>query len=140
MHASRKRAVGWIHGNSFCDLITVGKILNYKLYQNLKDIYVCLTLSPDIIRPTVTFGCEVWVLKETVKNKLMVFERKVLRKIFDPIKQRDGTWRIKTNNELDDLIRHKNVINHTKAQRLSWFGHLQRTLEERMVKKNYISG
>ena len=116
MHASRKRAVGWIHGNSFCDLITVGKILNYKLYQNLKDIYVCLTLSPDIIRPTVTFGCEVWVLKETVKNKLMVFERKVLRKIFDPIKQRDGTWRIKTNNELDDLIRHKNVINQIKAQ------------------------
>ena len=67
----------------------------------------------------------------------MVFERKVLRKIFDPIKQRDGTWRIKTNNELDDLIRHKNVINHTKAQRLSWFGHLRRMPEERMIKKVY---
>ena len=49
-----------------------------------------------------------WVLKETLRNKLMVFERKVLRKIFGPTKERDGTWRIKTNYELDKLIRHKN--------------------------------
>jgi len=27
------------------------------------------------------YGCETWVLKETIKTKLMVFERKVLRKI-----------------------------------------------------------
>ena len=50
-------------------------------------------------------------------------------------KKRDGTWRIKTNDELDVLIRHKNIINYIKAQRLSWFGHLQGMPEERMVKK-----
>jgi hypothetical protein len=72
-----------------------------------------------IIRPVVTYACETWVLKETIKNKLMVFERKVLRRIFGPTKERDGTWRIKTNDEPDELIRHKNIINHTKAQRLS---------------------
>jgi len=49
----------------------------------------------------------------------MVFERNVLRKIFGPTKERDGTWRIKTNDELDKLIRHKNIINYTKAQSLS---------------------
>ena len=90
-----------------------------------------------VIRPTVTHACETWVLKETIKNKLMVFERKVLRKIFGPTKERDGTWRIKTNDELDILIRHKNIINYIKAQRLSWFGHLHRMSEERMVKKVY---
>jgi hypothetical protein len=31
----------------------------------------------------------------------------------------DCTGRIKTNDELDKLIRHKNIINHIKAQRLS---------------------
>ena len=36
----------------------------------------------------------------------------------------------------DKLIRHKNIINYIKAQRLSWFGHLQRVSEERMVKKS----
>jgi hypothetical protein len=28
-----------------------------------------------------------WVLKETVKSKLMVFERKVLKRIFGPTKK-----------------------------------------------------
>jgi hypothetical protein len=65
----------------------------------------------------------------------MAFERKVLRKISGPTKERDGTWRIKTNDELHKLIRHKNIINYIKAQRLSWFGHLQRMAEERMVEK-----
>jgi hypothetical protein len=71
------------------------------------------------------------------KNKLMVFDRKVLRRIFGPTKERDGTWRIKTNDELDELIRHMNIINHIKAQRLSWFDHLHQMPEERMVKRVY---
>jgi hypothetical protein len=65
----------------------------------------------------------------------MVFERKVLRMVFGPTKERDGTWRIETNNELDELIRHKNIINYIKAQRLIWFGHLHRMPEEIMLKK-----
>jgi hypothetical protein len=92
-----------------------------------------------ILRPIVTYACEAWVLKETIKNKLMVFERKVLRKIFGRTKERECAWRIKTNDELDKLIRYKNIISHIKEQRLSWFGHLHRMPEERMVKK-YISG
>jgi hypothetical protein len=92
------------------------------------------------IRPTVTYVCETWVLKETIKNKLMVFERKLLRKMFGPTKERDGTWRIKTVDELDKLIRHKNIINYKKAQRLSWFGHLHRMPEERTVKKKCVCG
>jgi len=75
------------------------------------------------------------VKKETIKNKLMVFEKKVSRRIFGPTKEIDGTWRIKTNDKLDELIRHKNIINHIKAQRLSWFGHLHRIPEDRMVKR-----
>jgi hypothetical protein len=67
----------------------------------------------------------------------MVFEREVVRRIFGPTKERDGTWRIKTDDELDELIRHKNIINHLRAQRLSWFGYLHRMSEERMVKRVY---
>jgi hypothetical protein len=96
-----------------------------------------LELYCSIIRRTVTYGCETWLLKETIKNKLMVYERKGLRRIFGPTKQRNGTCRIKTNDELDELIRHKNVINHIKTQRLSWFGHLLRIPEERLVNEIY---
>ena len=49
----------------------------------------------------------------------MVFEREMLRRIFGATKEKDGTWRIKTNDELDELISHKNIINHMKEQRLS---------------------
>ena len=66
----------------------------------------------------------------------MVSKEKVSRKIFGPTKERDGTWRIKIN-ELDELIRHKNITNHIKAQRLSWFGLLDRMPEDRMVTKVY---
>jgi predicted transcriptional regulator len=71
----------------------------------------------------------------------MVFERKALRRIFGPTTERDGTLRIKKNDELrvDELIRHKKIINYIKAQRLSWFGHLHRMPEERTIKKGIYS-
>jgi len=45
------------------------------------------------------------------------------------------TWRIKTNEELDKSIKHKNIVNYIKVQRLSWFGHVQRIPDTRTVKK-----
>jgi hypothetical protein len=51
-------------------------------------------------RPVVTHTCEPWVLKDNVVQKLMRFGRKILRKFYGPTKLTDGTWRIKTNEEL----------------------------------------
>jgi hypothetical protein len=61
----------------------------------------------------VTYVSETWVLKETVIHTLLVFERKILRKIFGPIKE-NQIWRVKTNEELEKLIKHKNIINYIK--------------------------
>ena len=49
---------------------------------------------------------------------LLVFERKILRKIFGPTKE-NQIWRVKTNEELDKLMKHTNIFNYIKAQRLS---------------------
>ena len=76
-----------------------------------------------------------WVLTESIKQTLLVFERKILRKIFGPTKERDGTWRIKTNNELNKLIKNKTIINYIKSQKLGWFGHVCRMPDKRVVKK-----
>jgi len=62
----------------------------------------------------------------------MVFERKVLRKIFGTNNE-NGIWQIKTNQELDKIIKHKN----TRAQRLGWLGHIERMQETRMVRAIY---
>jgi hypothetical protein len=39
-----------------------------------------------LIRPVVTYGAECWVLTKKDDLQLAVFERKVLRKIFGPIR------------------------------------------------------
>ena len=79
---------------------------------------------------------ETWTLKETITNRLMVFERKVLRKIFGQTNE-IGIWRIKTNQELDKISKHKNIINVIRAQRLGWLGHIEGTQETRMVKATH---
>ena len=66
-----------------------------------------------------------------------MFERKIFREIFGPTKEDNGIRRIKTNMELDELIQHRNIINYVKAQRLSWFGHINRKPETSIVKGLY---
>jgi len=74
------------------------------------------------------------VLKENIIQKLLVFERKILRGIFGSTKE-NQTWRIKNNEELDKLIQHENTVIYIKAQRLRWFGHVHRMPETRAAKK-----
>jgi hypothetical protein len=50
-----------------------------------------------LVRPIVTYACQTWGLKENIKSELRVFERKVLRRIYGPTKESDGTWRITVN-------------------------------------------
>ena len=96
-----------------------------------------LRIYKTLVRPVVTYACENWVLKENIKTKLRVFERKVLRKIYGPTKEKDGTRRIKSNEELNRLTGNKNIINYIKAQRLAWFGHIHHMPDNSMVKKVY---
>jgi hypothetical protein len=52
-----------------------------------------------LIRPTVTYGAEMWTLTLTEENALRKFERKVLWKIYGPVMDK-GVWRIRYNFEL----------------------------------------
>ena len=96
-----------------------------------------LRMYKTLLRPAVTYACETWVLKENIKTKLKVFERKVLRRIYGPTKQKDGIWRIKTNEELNRLTGNKNTINYIIAQRLVWFGHVHPMPDTSMVTNVY---
>jgi len=61
----------------------------------------------------------------------MVFERKIFRKIFGPTYE-NGSCRIKSNEELDKLIKHGNIINFARAQKLGCYGHVERMQETGM--------
>jgi len=108
---------------------------NQKFFKSrLVTKYSKLKLYRTVMRPIVTYARETWVLKETIIQTLLVCVRKILRRIFGPTKE-NWIWRIKTNEELDKLIKYKNIVNCIKAQRLSWFGHVQRMPDTRTVKK-----
>jgi hypothetical protein len=47
-----------------------------------------------------------------------LLENGILRKIFGPTKESNGLWRIKTNEELDELIQQKNIKRFIKSQQL----------------------
>jgi len=43
-----------------------------------------------------------------------------------------------TNKELDELIKHRNIINYVKGQRLCWFGHTNGMPETSIVGRIHI--
>ena len=53
-------------------------IFNSRLISSKLKMKFCWNIK----RPIVIYAYETWRLKETIQNKLMVFETKVLRKIF----------------------------------------------------------
>jgi len=40
----------------------------------------------------------------------MIFERKIMRKIFGPTRWVDEYWKIKTNQEINDILKGQNII------------------------------
>jgi hypothetical protein len=48
---------------------------------------------------------------------------KISKRMFGPTKE-NLIWRVKINEELDKLIKPKNIINYVKTRRLSWFGYV----------------
>jgi hypothetical protein len=55
----------------------------------------------------------------------------VLRRIFGPKKEEDGSWRKLHNDELHDLYSSPNIVRVMKSRRMSWAGHVARMGEGR---------
>jgi hypothetical protein len=64
----------------------------------------------------------------------MIFERKIMRKIVGPTRTDDGFWRIKINQEINDILKGQNIIGFIKKQRLNWLDHVERMTEDNVKK------
>ena len=58
-----------------------------------------------------------------------------MRKIFGPTRPDDGYWRIKTDQEINDILQGQNIIGFIKKQRLNWLGHVELMAEDNIVQK-----
>jgi hypothetical protein len=57
------------------------------------------------------------------EHRLRVFENRVLRRIFGPKREEDGSWR-KFHNELHSLYSSPNIVRVIKSRRMRWAGHV----------------
>jgi len=53
-----------------------------------------LKIHKSLIIPVLTYECEVWTLTNRDELYLRIFELRILRKIFGPEQNEDGSWRI----------------------------------------------
>jgi hypothetical protein len=96
-----------------------------------------LRLHKSVIKSVVTYARKTWVLKEYSKEKVQVFERKILRKIYGQYREKGNNWRVRRNDELYHIIGNRNITNFIRSQRLRWFEHVYRMNNERTVRKIY---
>jgi hypothetical protein len=67
------------------------------------------------------------------EHKLRVFENRVLRRIFGPKGEEDGSWRKFHNDELHSLYPSLNIVKVIKSRRMRWAGQVARMGEGRGV-------
>ena len=91
-----------------------------------------------VVRPVATYGSETWTLTKLDENLLRIYERKILRKIYGPVKEGD-TWRIRYNEELNRFIKGKDIVTFIKAQKIRWLGHVKR-MEARAMPRRMMEG
>jgi len=65
----------------------------------------------------------------------MIFDRKIMTKIFGLTRTDDGYWRIKTNKEINCILKGQNIIWFIEKQTLNWLGHIERMAEVNIVQK-----
>jgi hypothetical protein len=86
-----------------------------------------------VILPVVLYGCETWSVTLREEHRLRVLENNVLRRMFGPKREKDGSWRKFYSDELHSLYSSPNIVRMIKARRLRWVGHVARMGEVRGV-------
>ena len=93
-----------------------------------------LQIYRTLVRPVVTYGSESWTLTMEEERALAVFERKILQKIYGPVKQNE-LWRTRQNDELEAIIKGENIVRFIKCRRIRWLGHIERMQDTAIPKK-----
>lgn len=75
-----------------------------------------ILLHKTLVRPNVLYACGAVASTKSDKNKLMIFEKKFLRRIFGTKRNNEGGYGIMSNKELISLFNEPNIVATLKSQ------------------------
>ena len=73
-----------------------------------------IILYKTLIRPVVSYGAEAWTLTKKEEQTVLIFERKIFRRIYGP-KYENGEWKSGTNRELEEMSKGENIVKWMKG-------------------------
>jgi len=82
----------------------------------------------------MSYGAEAWTLTKKEEQVLLIFERKIFRRMYGP-EYENGEWKSRMNRELEEMSKGENIVKWIKGQMISCLGHLEKMEEDRMPKK-----
>jgi len=134
--------IGNTNNNNECikERIMMGNKAYYANRQPVNSSLISRNSQLQIYRtsvpPAVTCGSELWALTVGEERALAVLERKILRKMYGPVKENE-LWRIRRNDELEAVIKGENIARFIKCQRIRWVGHIERMQDTAIPEKMY---
>jgi hypothetical protein len=69
------------------------------------------------------------------ERTLAIFERKILRKIYEPVNKKINYGKVQRNDELETIIKGENIVRFIKCQRIRWLGHTERKQDTAIPKQ-----
>jgi hypothetical protein len=97
-----------------CFLLFGPKFLSSRLIsKNLK-----IKIQKAVILPVLMYGCETWSLILREEHRLRVSENRVLRRIFGPKGETDGSWRKLHNDKFHGVCSSPNIVRVMKSRRM----------------------
>jgi len=105
-----------------------------KRYYGLKSIFKSKQLSikskitlykVKVIKPVLLYACEKWPITKGDEDKIVIFERKILRRIYGP-KRNNITqqYEIRSNIKLQQLFNEPDIVAVLQYRRTAWAGHV----------------
>lgn len=80
------------------------------------------------------YASQAWVVLKSEEKNLLIFERKILRIIFGPVKE-GGIWRSRKNKKLCEPFGEADLVSVVEVNRLRWAGHVLRMSEGEVTRK-----
>lgn len=95
-----------------------------------------IRLYKTLVKPIVLYACETWASTKSDESKLMILERKILRRIFGPKRNEEGNYEIRSNRELNGIfnkLNKPNIVATFKSQRIRWARHVWRAQNQPLL-------